>query len=216
MLYSPDMIRAKIAGIKDVTRRPLKVQPLPDGIRITYKLCEVYSTPLKKDEGKLHWLGVDKLNENRWLDGSQPYFRLPCAPGDLLYARETWTRIDSIGRFMYPTDFEHPENFRWRPSIHMPKEAARIWDEVVSVTVERLQDITEEDAIREGVQLCNGNRHGVYGIDTGRGIYEYIGATARESFRILWQSIYGTWDQNPWVVRIETKNISLTGKPENL
>lgn len=198
MLYSPDMIRAKLAGIKDVTRRPMKIQPdhfhkFSDGI---------YRPQIGDKE-----------------------IKLPCAPGDLLYAREAVQVVwSSNGQYASPgkeivADYTaggaDPFKIIWPERIKpvkvghcMPngcfKEAARIWDEVISVTVERLQDITEDDAIREGV-TCAVDHHSMTHSETHR-----------EAFARLWDSIYGTWDQNPWVVRIETKNISLTGKPDNL
>jgi hypothetical protein len=79
---------------------------------------------------------------------------------------------------------------RWRPSIHMPRWACRLVLPMVSVRVERVQDITEEDAKAEGVEPIEGNY--------------------REGFREVWQDIYGTWDANPWVWVAEWKEIEVS------
>jgi hypothetical protein len=94
---------------------------------------------------------------------------------------------------------------RLRPSIHMPKEAARLWLEIVSIRVERLNDITEKDAIAEGVKT-----NSVNGTDEAGGEYWNYNAvdyddfpcySAKESFESLWESINGSesWKANPWV-----------------
>lgn len=107
------------------------------------------------------------------------------------------------------------EHYNFFPSIFMPKVFARIWDEVVSVRAERLQDITEEDAISEGIEpdvtgICNG-LHG----STYQGYYNYAKegyryVDALTSYRSLWESINGpgSWDLNPLVWRVETKPFS--------
>ncbi len=98
---------------------------------------------------------------------------------------------------------------RWRPSIHMPRWACRLVLPLVSVRVERVQDITEEDARAEGVEL----------ISSGPGWECWMGygphgscKSARESFRSLWVSIYGeeSWDANPWVWVAEWKEIEVS------
>jgi len=85
---------------------------------------------------------------------------------------------------------------RWRPSIHMPRWASRLSLDIVSVRVERLQDISEEDARAEG---CSGGHDSIPG-------YAFS-ATPREHFRHLWGSINGaeSWDANPWVWVISFK-----------
>lgn len=103
----------------------------------------------------------------------EKFFKLPCERGDYLYIREKWNFvydiddgdqiIEGTGRYVYyaddsmpfsdwvdPNTGEHKEYMPWRPSIHMPKEAARIWLEVTDVRVERLQDITNDQILKEG------------------------------------------------------------------
>jgi hypothetical protein len=102
------------------------------------------------------------------------------------------------------------DGYKWKPSIHMPKEAARIWLEVTEVRVERLHDITEEDAIAEGVEKLN-NWWKDYTSDQDA----YDMQTAMCSFDSLWKKINGeeSWNENPWVWVVSFKVLSTTGKP---
>lgn len=130
--------------------------------------------------------------------------------GDILWVRETWCRPFNPGKFLYKADQTNiVQSNRWKPSIHMPKEAARIFLEITNVRVERLQDITQTDAEKEGVLID----------DEGLACMNYISNEfdmfpPEESFRTLWQSINGpeSWEANPWVWVIEFKKVS---KPQN-
>lgn len=144
-------------------------------------------------------------------------YKPPYQPGDILYVRETWTDHyvpNEIGKpelqYCYKADGVDikaeclpGENNRWYPSIHMPKEAARIWLKVTDVRVERLQDITEIQAQAEG---CNS------GLLTGP-------CNARGQFENLWNrtikksdlDIYG-WEANPWAWVIEFERSEKPGK----
>ena len=136
------------------------------------------------------------------------YFHAPYQPGDILYVRETF--FEHKGRYYYKADGKHDaldaliggSFFKWRPSIHMPKAAARIWLKVTDVRVERLQDITEEQAQAEGRDS---------GMLTGP-------CTARGQFENRWNYIKkfnlesDGWDANPWVWVIEFERCE---KPES-
>jgi hypothetical protein len=154
--------------------------------------------------------------------GECPYGK----PGDILWVRETW--IDTfiphttpVGGLYYKADHPEEKSLRWKPSIHMPKGIARIWLKITSIKVERLNDITEEDAIKEGVLLHkNGNKYFNY---TPR--YEEITQfvydcyTAKASFKTIWNSINKfpfNYRENPWVWVIEFEILSTTGKPTEL
>jgi len=135
--------------------------------------------------------------------------------GDKLYVRETWAEgynirnIDDNGNiplgYCYKASGDDISsefsNGKWKPSIHMPKEAARIWLEVTDVRVERLIEITEEDAIKEGVRV-------------GIGGMPYF--SCQDAFPALWDStiknqdlpLYG-WDANPWVWVYEFKRLEV-------
>lgn len=190
ILFNTEMVRAIMDGRKSCTRRLLKgpFTVHPNGY-------------ITKPRG----------NENLC-----PY-EPPYQPGDILYVRETiWQKIgyylDIDGEtkpswyneFKYVASDEKPEtgwNYSWakRPSIHMPKEAARIWLKVTDVRVERLQEITEDGAKAEGAIDNRGFIH------SPENEYDRI-HTAREHFIEIWSSTikksdlerYG-WDANPWV-----------------
>ncbi|MFY0481432.1 hypothetical protein ACI6PS_02405 [Flavobacterium sp. PLA-1-15] len=135
--------------------------------------------------------------------------------GDVLWVRETFYEEGFEGNYVYKapngtllTDYD-----RWKPSIHMPKEAARLFYKITSIHVERLQNITEEDAIAEGVV-----KHSDYG---STGYVNYLSPheavtdiDAVWSFGTLWESIYGrgSWLKNPWVWVIKFEKIE---QPEN-
>ena len=130
-------------------------------------------------------------------------------PGDRLWVREGWycdgTKIEYRGDYPNPYPAKKVIKGYWQLSSHMRRHHSRITLEVVSVRVERLQDITEADAIAEGVERlteddgwrCYLNERGGY-------------TNAITSFRSLWESINGpgSWAANPWVWRVEFKRVT--------
>ena len=119
--------------------------------------------------------------------------------GDILWVRETWSK-DENGEYVYRANYGTTEDdsfppsmFKWRPSIHMPREAARIFLRVTNVRVERVQDITAHDAIREGME-------------------SEIPFDTVDEFKELWNNLnakrgYG-WESNPWVWVVAFEKIS--------
>lgn len=149
----------------------------------------------------------------------------PICPGDILYVRETWCLRYDGEKYFYKADKNTPREEKklidydytsWKPSIHMPKEAARIWLKVVNVRVERLQDIKPEDLRKEGMRLTITPNECKSQFNKLGAIYLY--EEARENFSKLWNSTikksdldrYG-WDANPWVWVIEFERCE---KPE--
>lgn len=136
-------------------------------------------------------------------------------PGGGLWVRETVGRVSFMGTYLYKTDpIEPGEIVKWRPSIHMPKAACRIFLEITSITIERIQDISEGDAIAEGIEyivspMVSGYRD--YLTEKLRGIKSAIVGSPRESYKSLWQSINGeqSWGDNPWVWVIEFQRVEL-------
>jgi hypothetical protein len=122
--------------------------------------------------------------------------------GDILWVRETWSR-DESGEYVYRTNYGATEDdsfppsmFKWKPSIHMPREAARIFLKVTNVRVERLQDISEDEAIKEGAKAYGPNN--------------CSGTSARIAFAEIWDktTTEHEWRTNPWVWVIEFEKIS--------
>ena len=188
-LFNGAMVRAIIEGRKTMTRRVVKPG--------TAKLIEeCMADPLANLNIGLH----------------KGRIKPPYSVGDRLWVRETWkaslTCPDACrcsqkdNGIIYRADmaqcgFKH----KWKPSIFMPRRASRITLEVTHVRAERLQDISEKDAIAEGVERIE-NLNGMQTF----GYRDYSGRTAgflraRQSFATLWGSIYGegAWDANPWV-----------------
>ena len=148
ILFNQQMIKAILDNKKHCTRRVVKA-------RINNELCDVshcISTEISTNkDGNC----VNFYDKNGFYAGAA---KPPYQVGDIIYVRETW-RICPSGIFCYKaigdcdtcsTTGENTFNVKWRPSIHMSKEAARIFLKVTDVRVERVQDITEEDARKEG------------------------------------------------------------------
>lgn len=141
------------------------------------------------------------------------------APGDLLWVRETWCDMQTASKeedngIRYKASIGK-NNFTWKPSIHMPKKAARIWLKIVDVRVERLAGISHKDAIAEGikVRISGVKPHDLY--------YQVPGVPnlfprAMQAFEWLWKNINGidSWEQNPWVWVIEFEVLSVNGRPD--
>lgn len=204
ILFSAPMVRAIINGTKTQTRRVVKPQPLMVTDRTT--------APWNGPPGALK-LGLEQLGRGC------PYGQ----PGDRLWVRETFARIDGQTRPWIETDYRatytHGDRLgdtlgikkRWTPSIHMPRAASRITLEVTGVRVECLQDISEADAIAEGVFKKVGTTPIGNAVETATGgelIYA-VPTQAREEYHRLWESINspGSWDANPWVWVIEFKRL---------
>ena len=149
------------------------------------------------------------------IEGAAYNFRCasPYQPGDTMYVRETWSEL-SFG-YVYKADGDNIDHLgnviRWHPSIHMPKEAARIWLKVKDVRVERLQDMNEVDTAKEGI-WTDVQTHRLDDFD----FIENFGGI--ELFKNMWNSTikksdldrYG-WDASPWVWVIEFERCE---KPE--
>lgn len=190
ILFSTPMVQAIIAGRKTMTRRKLKV-----------KGCKPFSP--KPEEWTISEI-------EKWNEGYFPYGQV----GDVLWVRETFKPADipeETGLYEFKASLQDPDacwnKGIWKPSIHMPKSAARIWLKITNIKVERLQDISEEDAMNEGVEY--------EWYDQSRNIKI---EAAKSLFKKLWQVINGreSWEANPWVWAIEFEVISTTGKPSEL
>jgi hypothetical protein len=214
ILFSGPMVRAILEGHKTQTRRMVKKA-----------LMEHFDPPRGEGDVKAGYPWIcGYWEENVSAVNVCPYGQ----PGDGLWVRETWraswTNDDEAPSEMdMGTDIRYEAdgfetlcgNYAWskkvRPSIFMPRWASRILLEVTVVRVERLQDISEDDAMAEGVEYDQGWEE-----EPGWGFRDYstdsdfVFADARHSYRSLWESINGpqSWDANPWVWVVEFKRVS--------
>lgn len=194
ILFNTEMVRAILDRRKSCTRRLVKPQP---DEKHTYPLGFVTDSTEKKEVGCFGF-GIDEYG------GSVQYAKPPYQPGDTLYVRETFIQA-AAHIFWYKADDNSwiSEGLHWKPSIHMPKEAARIWLKVTDVRVERLQDITVDGCHREGINI---ETSAVTDGETLNRKHDF----SLEKFETLWDSTiknsdldrYG-WNANPWVWVIE-------------
>ena len=195
ILFNTEMVRAILEGRKTVTRRVVKDMDIINGWD-----CEADGTPIAY---------IDQATG----DSYPPTMPCPHHPGDILWVRETWAK-SMAGTFMYRADDKAIMVERWHPSIHMPKEAARLFLRVTDVRVERLQDITDyraegihpSEACEECFAVCGGCDP----LNSPTGCDNEI-----DAFAGLWDRtvkpadlpLYG-WEANPWVFVIEFERIS--------
>lgn len=221
ILFNTEMVRAILDGRKSCTRRVIKPQPQS-------RLCYTYAGSHKGCIGKWtypnrgaheFWGEEYKLPENIKDEELSKRWNPPYHTDDILYVRETWSEGYEDGTYIYRADdkladlptFKESSKLIYRPSIHMPKEAARIWLKVTDVRVERLQEITVDGCHREGINI---ETSAVTDGETLNRNHDF----SLEKFEILWDSTvkksdidrYG-WGANPWVWVIEFERCK---KPE--
>lgn len=149
ILFNTEMVRAILEGRKSCTRRIVKPQQL---IGMLPDKCKNGAPEEFLKEKKLMFKPHCDMTDIELINTA---YKAPYQIGDILYVRETW--MDYAGLTMYKADCDKYKleslnfaGFGWHPSIHMPKEAARIWLKITDVRVERLQDMTDDDAEAEG------------------------------------------------------------------
>jgi len=214
ILYSTPMVQSIISDLKDMTRREIKPQPIIDN-----------------ESGYVFWKNF-QLDIHNWKEELISKCPFGCI-GDILWVREIFANVKfkpsakgnnrgivipdytNTDRIIYKADeldltkLMYP-CFNWKPSIFMPKSACRIRLQITDIKVERLQDISEEDAKKEGISKFN---HGYTGSPKGVLYKDYKYNThtlsPKESFKSLWQSINGkeSWLNNPFVWVISFKKI---------
>lgn len=187
ILFNTEMVKAILNGRKTVTRRCVK---LPKYIKA-------------EGEGLYTLFAEGTCYENQHFEQIIDYLKKPCEVGDILWVRETWSKNPNYKEYYFKTRNEQgiaPYELKWNPSIHMPKEAARIFLKVTEVRVERLKDIMDDkpgpnnQIVREGCK---------YGCDFIAAWESTISKSQRDT--------YG-WDANPWVWVIEFERCE---KPED-
>ena len=228
ILFNTQMTQAILKGKKTQTRRIIKI---PTELQFSIATSEYLGSDpsiFYIDEFPHEYANFGFENDI-YISVKIPYIQ-----NEELYVRETWTRRTSTEvctgyisskcpiecveddknicdqKYIYRADFEkRPKDIKWRPSLHMPKDAARIFLKVKSTRIERLQDITEEDAKAEGANFDI--RNPGYNV----GFSEKISRSAIERFQNIWDSTtsnkFYQWSNNPWVEVIELERIE---KPE--
>ena len=196
ILFNAEMVKAILSGRKTQTRRVIKPQP-SSGVR---------KSVLVKS-------GVE--------DGHGREIVCPLGQsGDQLWVREAFaTGLCTKTTMAYKAthkaeDLEEGwlEKIKWRPSIHMPRWASRIQLKISNVGVQRLQDISSGDAVREGI--CQLPASGRYCINPGDQYFGGASHSAKEVYSWLWESFYGegSWGANPWVWVIEFERVAPAGE----
>lgn len=205
ILFSGPMVRAILDGRKTQTRRPVKPQP-PEGFELQGP--DWYHPTVVKRGKQVPGEQVFGVWE---IDGDYGFPSPYGAPGDRLYVRETFAVEGGVSTYFADNDWisvynrENPglAKRRWTPSIHMPKWASRINLEIEDVWLERVQDISEEDAIAEGFPIPGGMPTKITITNLDGSVERSVGTVhdfeARTAFSRVWDSIYGNWAANPWV-----------------
>lgn len=199
ILFNTEMVRAILDGRKSCTRRIVKPQQL---VGLLPDKCKNGVPEEFLKEKKLMFKPYCNMTDIELINTA---YKAPYQRGDILYVRETWCK--GLERYIYRADYSDTEKFyrdgkeiemKWHPSLHMPKDAARIFLRVTNVRVERLQEITTNQIEQEGVETE----------------YPHVlnGEEKKYAFQNLWNSTikksdldrYG-WDANPyvWVIEFE-------------
>lgn len=236
ILFSTEMVKAILEGRKTQTRRTNKLETLnyhpkvwnwvKGKMRQVHRLWDSTVEKYSPNPLKTFFTFTDKVGNEKIVQSPYGW------KGDLLWVRETFAYSDGIEphgsdyiykadlsgddiasrSYSFGFDIDELDQLRYRPSIHMPKDAARIWLLIKEVTVERLQNISQEDAFAEGVftaphrpSSCGNKYHSDMSNSRDCGIC---------SFKILWININGgeSWFANPWVWVVKFEVLSTTGR----
>ena len=206
ILFSAPMVRAILSGDKTQTRRIVKLKDIkrnPD------------NDPWYK---KMIWSW--RVKSGSWTDMTKESLLEECpygSVGDRLWVRETFCQVGD-GTIIYKADgFRRLCNItlkddRWRPSIHMPRLVCRVILEIVSVRVELLNSISEDNAKTEGIKelgRCSPPNYSMTDKQYSNG-FSVGFKTAKDAFKNLWEKINSaeSWSENPWVWVIEFKRVT--------
>ena len=220
ILFNTSMVEAILAGRKSQTRRIIKPQPDDDGLHDHDRF------PMSLESDLSGWWGtVEETGESKEFRCPYGYGGAPFLKNDLLWVRETWVNVghnncqdgrEDFNTVVYKASEngreweKNMDGWRWKPNIFLKKDDARIWLEKTKTKVQRLYDISEEDAIAEGVeQNIDGSWHDYL---EPRRLWQ---DSAKASFQSLWIKINGekSWDANPWLWVNHFTVLSTTGRP---
>lgn len=188
MIFNTEMINALLSGKKTVTRRPVKPQPTDSGNGYMWWPSNILQT----------MVNIDKMKGDLYWDGFASDMCPIASVGDLIYVRETMDINQYLDMYYLAddglVDGDIPEDWYYRepeyvgrvPSIHMPRWASRLTLRITNISIERIQDITPQQALLEGIK------------------HQSMNCPIAE-FGQLWNSIYNDWYENPyvWVIEFE-------------
>lgn len=216
ILYSTIMVQALLDNRKKQTRRTNKLE-------VVNQEPNNWIKPSLDSSGE--WVFSTEKGPAKQVRVKCPYGKL----GDLLWVRETfcptgsqeYLNASTEQPYFYKADVKESDfvkemmanyGWKWKPSIHMPKDAARIWLKVTNVRVERLQEISKEDAIAEGIEKA-GEVFKFY-MNPKPNYWKPAVDNPIISFHSLWECINGenSWIANPWVWVVEFEVVSTTGR----
>ncbi|WP_434102227.1 hypothetical protein [Klebsiella quasipneumoniae] len=231
MIFNAEMVRAILDGRKTQTRREVKLNLDISCLATTYD----WATSLAANhyQGLTEEQIQQKAESLRGVIhpvilGNGQMVSIICPhgkPGDRIWVRETFAALEPGSYEQVKPQEGHCQDLRyaatdrlaksdadirgykWVPSIHMPRWASRILLEITNVGVQRLQDISSGDAVREGIYQLPAS--GRYCISPGDQYFGWVSHSAKEVYSWLWSSIYGeeNWKANPWVWVIEFKRV---------
>jgi hypothetical protein len=225
ILFQTEMVQANLEDRKNQTRRTRGLDVPADLVfdKIEYSPSHWPKKP---------WHFKKKLFDINGQDYYETVADFNCPygkPGDLLWVKETSFYAENLfppqkPRYVYKADYQKDIGVKWTPSLLMPKKASRLWLMVEEIRPERVQDISEEDAINEGLDTSCDPRLSVlfrnylsprYMED--RNDWDNHFTDPIESFKSLWIYINGpvSWNRNPFVWRIKYRILSKTGRPDN-
>ena len=196
IIFNGDMVRAILRGEKTQTRRPVKPQPATGCI---YSINGAHNAALHLTDAGCQVRYIPPTGRSKDHLLLCPFGQ----PGDRLWVRETFALGEPpyFGVAYRADEGDNPEDVggerqKWTPSIHMPRYLSRITLEITDINVERVQDITADEAIKEGV------------VDPIMGTY---GLSPKTVFRDMWNDIYAErglgWNENPWVWAITFRRV---------
>jgi len=208
LIYSTDNVRRVLKGLKTQTRRTTGLKEINKEPDRWVKAEPIPQDRLLYAKFKSIWRVSDK-------DGNILIVKCPYGGvGDMLWVRETHLSVypEITGKVIYRADCDYKDEeltpvkeghviLKWQPSIFMFKKDARIWlENTEQPRLERVQDITEEDAIREGIQIAQGTWQKI-DINNHKLIGEPQPYTARYHYEAQWDELHGegAWDKNEWV-----------------
>lgn len=219
--FNGAMVRSILDGLKTQTRRPVAWVPMKKGLNLAFSGLEL--GPYASDDPATGMVLRSRDGAGRWNDRTKPAHCPFGKPGDLLYVRERTMVLSrrgysvryeadgATGRITWPDRIKPVSPGRCMPNGCF-KEAARLWLRVVAVRVERLQEITEEDARAEGAEKPRLLPRGANPFASGLGSLPAMeDGTYRQGLAGTWSSIYTngkSWDSNPWVWVVTFERVS--------